>query len=336
MEVLETAHDGFFALDRKWRYVYVNPTVENYARKRKEEMIGRVIWEVFPDAKKTMFYKKYHEAMETGQEFEFEELIDNKWFDIHVVPFKAGIWVFYRDISDRKLADERKDEFIRLASHELKTPITSLKLYAEMLEEMLPAGEAWDYVRHITAQADKLNHLVSEMLDLSRIQLGKIEFKKKNWNLVEIIKEIMPDLRAAAQNYKLEVHYRATQAPIHVDKNRIIQALNNLIENAVKYSLQNKRIILTVGKNNHDAWVAVQDFGIGIDPAYQDQIFDRFFQATGTKGKTFPGLGVGLYLIKIIAEKHRGDITVKSALGQGSTFTFSLPLHVPVLRKIKK
>lgn len=326
VKVLATTHDGFFALDRQWRYLYLNPVVERYERKSKQELLGKVIWEVFPEAKKMLFYRKYHEAMASGQVIEFEEHIDFKWFDIHVIPFDMGIWVFYRDITESKLSDERKDDFIRMASHELKTPITSLKLYAELLRDLVTTDEGYDYIHNINRQADVLNKIITDMLDLSHIELGRLEFKKRTLDLNRLVTEVITNLQKTSPE-RLETKLPAKPLTIHGDQMRLTQALTNLINNAIKYSPGRDRIIITVKKNGRWAEVAIQDFGIGIDPAYQDQIFERFFQATGTKGKAFPGMGIGLYLTKTIVDKHGGKISVESELGLGSTFTLSLPIY---------
>lgn len=324
LNILVNTHDGFFALDRKWRYLYLNPVAERYSRTN--DLLGKVIWQVFPKAKKTLFYQKYHEAMATGKTIEFEEHIDDKWFDIHVLPFKMGIWVFYRDITEHKLIDERKDEFIRMASHELKTPITSLKLYAELLRDIATSDEAYEYIHNINHQADQLNKIISDMLDLSHIELGRLEFKKRDLDLIPLLKELIVNLQKTAPQ-RLQTDFKLKQALIHGDKTRLVQAFTNLINNAIKYSPGRDRIIITVQKNKKNVEVAIQDFGVGIDPAYQHQVFDRFFQAGSTKGKAFSGMGIGLYLTKIITLKHDGDIRVESVLNQGSTFTLSLPIH---------
>jgi signal transduction histidine kinase len=324
LRVLSNTHDGFFALDRKWRYLFLNEVAERYSHKSK--LLGKVIWEIFPDSKKTLFYKKYHEAMESGKMIEFEEHIDHKWFDIHVIPFDMGIWVFYRDITEHKLLDERKDEFIRMASHELKTPITSLKLYAELLRDLVTDSAAYEYIHNINHQADHLNKIITDMLDLSHIELGRLEFKKRDLDLVALLQEVIGNLQKSVPQ-RLETNFKIKTCVVHGDKIRLIQAFTNLINNAVKYSPGCDRIIITVQKDKKNVEVIIQDFGVGIDPAYQNQIFDRFFQASGTKGKVFPGMGIGLYLTKIIATKHKGEIKVTSDLGHGSTFTLSLPIH---------
>lgn len=324
LKVLSNTHDGFFALDRQWRYLFLNPVAERYSHRK--ELVGKVIWEVFPNSKKTLFFEKYHQAMETGEVIEFEEHIDYKWFDIHVIPFDMGIWVFYRDITEQKLFNERKDEFIRMASHELKTPITSLKLYAELLRDLVTTKEGYEYIHNINHQADQLNKIITDMLDLSHIELGRLSFKKRDLDLVALLKEVVNNLQKTVPQ-RLETHFKVDTGLVFGDRSRLIQALTNLINNAVKYSPGCDRVIITAQKNQENIEVLIQDFGVGIDPVHQQQIFDRFFQANSTKGKVFPGMGVGLYLTKTIAIKHGGEIKVKSELGQGSTFTLSLPIQ---------
>ena len=329
---LDNLPDGFFTLDREWRYTYVNKTFEKYENVTRDQILGKVMWEAFPtpDLQRTKYFSYYEQAMTSGQQVAFEEMVDSKWFEVRAFPISDGLAILYRDITDRKLADERKDEFIRLASHELKTPITSLRLYAELLLEQLEDDEEdAEYAQRIIDQSDRLTKLVTEMLDLSRMQLGKLQFKKRPFDLVELVEEVAAPLRPKSVAHKIITDYQATQALVYGDRHRIMEVVSNLIDNALKYSPGKEKIIITVTTTGEKIRFSVQDFGVGIDPAYKDRLFDRFYQAHGTKGKSFPGLGIGLYIAKAIADKHDGTIEVESTLGAGSTFSLLLPRHIP-------
>lgn len=326
---LEHMSDGFFALDREWRFTYANRAFEIYERKKRKEVMGKKIWEAFPESfvAPNHYFSKYQEAVKNNRPLEFEEMTDNKWFEVRVFPDKYGLSVFYRDITDRKLFDERKDEFIRMASHELKTPITSLRLYGELLSEQLSDPEMKVYADRLIDQADKLAKLVTEMLDLSRIQLGKLTFRKRPFDLVAATRDLIKPLATGRDTHRVELELKTRTAPVRGDRERLRQVITNLIDNAIKYSPGKDQVIVTISREGQRVRLGVRDFGVGVDPAYKQRLFDRFYQATGSKESAFPGLGIGLYISKAIAEKHDGDIEVESELGKGATFSLILPLH---------
>lgn len=328
LDILESTNDAFVSLDRDWHFTYLNRHAERIEGKSRNEVIGKKLWEVFPGILRSPFYTRLKEAMETGKSSEVEMLAesDGRWYEIKIFPTSEGVSTYYRDITDRKQFDQRKDEFIRLASHELKTPITSLRLYAELLQSSIPEGELRQYTDKIVDQADKLDGLVSELLDLSRIQVGKMSFKYRSCNLVQLASDVVAAVQKTTPSHHIECQIRAREAWVRGDKLRLQQVLTNLINNAVKYSPDQDRIIFALWRDRKQVHISVQDFGIGIPEGYHDKIFDRFYQVPHTDSESFPGFGIGLYISKVIMEKHGGVLTVQSKVGQGSTFTVSLPL----------
>lgn len=231
------------------------------------------------------------------------------------------------DITQQKELDARKDDFINMASHELKTPITSMKIYLEALRTKLaPKDErAKNVIARIAYQTENLQELVSDLLDVSKIQTGKLTFTKETFSLNDLIHEIVQDVQDSTEKHTITVKAKQ-HVTVYADRFRIYQVLTNLLSNAIKYSPAGGDIKLVLTKENRKAIVSVQDAGIGISKDQQKKIFERLYQVSDAKEKTFPGLGMGLYISKEIMKRHRGSIWVSSERGKGSTFFFTLPL----------
>ncbi len=232
------------------------------------------------------------------------------------------------DITKNKVEEKRKDEFISIASHELKTPLTSVKAFTQLLEKHFSKTKdlkAKNYLRRINNQVDRLNHLVEDLLDVSKIQLGKLELNKQPIKLYEIVDETISDIKTLSEDYDIRVEGN-TNIMVECDKYRIGQVLNNLVNNAIKYSRTNKDIIvkITQSKNNNKTIISVIDHGIGISPEHQKLLFQKFYRVEGQDQSTYAGLGIGLYISYEILKRHNEDIWVESVQGEGSTFSFTL------------
>jgi PAS domain S-box-containing protein len=232
------------------------------------------------------------------------------------------------DITDQKELEARKDDFINMASHELKTPITSMKIYIEFLLQKLKGNKdsrTLKTLHSIGYQTDRLEDIVNNLLDVSRLQTGKLHFSKEKFNLIELVRETMESLQGATKQQTLMME-GSRALTVFADKFRIYQVITNLITNAIKYSYPDSTIKIKVRKTDNKAVVSVQDFGIGIDADQQKKVFERLYQVTNDTKKTFPGFGMGLYISEQIIKRHKGRIWVESEKGKGSTFFFSLPL----------
>ncbi|MGH7203170.1 MAG: sensor histidine kinase [Candidatus Levyibacteriota bacterium] len=232
------------------------------------------------------------------------------------------------DITNQKEIEKQKDDFLSMASHELKTPITSMKMFIDLQSRQLQnikSEKAKYFNNRIKDQANRLKELTNDLLDVSRIQTGKLRFNKEECNLTEIVKDTVEGLSGTTTTHTIQLK-GASKYSILGDKYRIYQVLVNLITNAIKYSPNGKKINVEIRKIKQNVVVSIQDFGIGIRKEQQTRIFDRLYQVTDPNEKTFPGLGLGLYISKEIIEKHKGKIWVESEFGKQSTFFFSLPL----------
>jgi PAS domain S-box-containing protein len=235
---------------------------------------------------------------------------------------------FVLDNSERKDLDKRKDEFISMASHELKTPITSLKGFVSLLQRRVSVREdekALHYLNRMEAQVNKLTTLINDLLDLSKMQTGQLAYREEHFALDELVQEIIENVQETTQTHRLQLIGQSS-AQVPGDRDRIGQVLINLLTNAIKYSPQADSVLIRVARDNNRVLVSVQDFGIGIADEYQQKIFERFYQVTDAEEKTFPGLGIGLYISHEIVRRHGGQMWVESAKGQGATFHMSLPL----------
>jgi len=258
-----------------------------------------------------------------------------RWHHSQAIPFKDGYgnitaWIGTNiDIDDQKKELEKKDEFIGVASHELKTPLTSLKGYIQLMEFQDNLSEAAKiYVTKATSSINKLQHLIDELLDASKIKAGKFKFQKHEFNLTELVSLIVENCTYMYPAYKINKELQE-DIMVYGNDERIEQVLMNLINNAVKYSPYKKEITIRAEKNNEAAVVSVIDYGIGMVNSDQELVFERFYRAN-VHESTMPGLGMGLYISSEIIKEHNGQINVKSKLNEGSVFSFSLPLATKV------
>lgn len=240
------------------------------------------------------------------------------------------------DITDMKRLEQRKDDFIKMASHELKTPITSINGYVQLLLNIyndtddqklhLAKQTVKSSLNTIAKQVTKLTRLVSELLDLSKIESGKLELHKTEFNLADLVEETVQDVRHTTSKHAIIVH-NEFEGKIVADKDRIAQVVMNFLTNAIKYSPNGDSVEVFVEGDTSFASVRVKDYGIGIDKKDHQRIFERFYRVEGRSEQTFPGFGIGLFIASEIVHRHNGTITVKSQKGRGAEFILTLPLQ---------
>lgn len=231
------------------------------------------------------------------------------------------------DITQRLELERNKEDFISVASHELKTPVTSIKGYLHLLKKDFEGkdGKVFDFLSKMDIQVDKLRGLVQDLLDLSKIRAGKLTYKKERFEIGKLVKEVVDDLQRI-NKHKIVLN-NGVDRKISGDKDRIGHVLTNLINNAIKYSPNSDKIIVSICQaDKKNIEIKVRDFGIGVRKDEIKKIFDRFYKVRDFKDKTFPGLGIGLYLSREIILRHKGKIWVKSQRGKGSIFGFTLPI----------
>ncbi len=221
-----------------------------------------------------------------------------------------------------------RDDFISVASHELKTPVTSVKIFTQVL--LKHAKKAADEksitsLEKMDKQIDKLTDLIYNLLNISKIQSGRLEFEKKSFVFDDMITEVIDVMQHMAVAHKIILKGKSN-CMLYGDEDRLSQVVSNLISNAIKYSPHANKVVISVAVKGEHVKVSVRDFGIGMNKEHLDKVFGRFYRVSSNEDKTFPGLGIGLYISKEIINRHNGKLWVGSTEGGGSTFHFTIPL----------
>jgi len=235
------------------------------------------------------------------------------------------------DIQALKEEEQRKSGFVSMLSHELKTPVTSIKGHVQLLLRNLEreAESALGLkfkpsLTRINRLIIQLTGLIGDMLDLSRIESGRLDLRKEPFLLDELLNEVVEDFRLSDQQHRFNL---SAEKDIRViaDRNKISQVLINLISNAIKYAPSSDQVDISLQVSAQNVLVGIRDYGIGIDEKDHDKIFERFYRVEGQSELHYNGFGIGLYLVKSIMDYHGGSISIESVKGKGSTFTVHLP-----------
>ncbi|HEV2832920.1 MAG TPA: PAS domain S-box protein [Hanamia sp.] len=217
-----------------------------------------------------------------------------------------------------------RDDFIVMTSHELKTPLTVILANLQILQQLMEADKNVSFVNTSLKQILKLSALVSNLLDVSKIQSGKLELNTSLFNLEMLVKEIVINLQKTAKNHRLVFKDKAQKLIVNADHGRIEQVIINFISNAIKYMPSSGDIIIETYKNNGNVILSVRDTGIGIPEKDLNNIFLRFYRVSGS-ASSFSGSGIGLFVSSEIIKAHSGRIWAESKMGEGSVFYFSIP-----------
>jgi len=319
---------------------YFSKTVYDYSGLTPQQ-ITEVGWLqiVHPDDREENIIQWKH-SVGSGEPFLFEHRFRRKdgeyrWQLSRAIPQKDAkdniqMWVgTSTDIDDIKKHDQQKDDFIKMASHELKTPVTTIKGYIQLLLKMNSHGKdpfLSASLQTIDKQIYKLTKLITDLLDVTKIETGSLQLNKERFFIGDTIKEIAEELETTVQTHKIKVQLHANPA-VYADKDRIAQVIVNLFTNAIKYSPKAGEIIVSLNTIGDNLLISVKDFGIGISKEDQARVFERFYRAAGKDEKTFPGFGIGLFIVNEILALHNGKIWVESEKDKGSVFYVSLPVN---------
>lgn len=238
------------------------------------------------------------------------------------------------DVSAQVELERRKDDFMSMASHELKTPVTSIKGYTQLLIRKFEREGMHEPVAYLTRmdhQIDKLTRLIRDLLDVSKIQRGKLDYEETPIDIDALVRETIESVQQTTTTHILVLH-STSQATVLGDSERLSQVLINLLSNAIKYSPQADHVDVRLEASSHTVIISIQDYGVGIAKEHQDKLFERFYRVYENSNKLFPGLGIGLHISYEIVKRHHGEITLMSEVGKGSTFFVTLPFapHIEV------
>jgi GAF domain-containing protein/DNA-binding response OmpR family regulator/nitrogen-specific signal transduction histidine kinase len=342
--ILEGVADGVMVSDDEGRVILFNAAAEHVLEIPREQVLGRSTKEMLglygSQGRSWLAAIDEWAANPRGHapgDFTAEELtVGDRIVSVHVSPVIMGAEYLgtvsvFRDVTAEVEADRAKSEFVSTVSHELRTPMTSIKGYADLLL-MGAVGELADQQEHfvtiIRNNADRLTALVNDLLDISRIETGRVELNLRAVSMSEVVKSVMATLEARAQERDLELRVDIPEdlPAVWGDSDRITQILTNLVGNAIQYTPSGGSICTSARVNQRMLEVAVADTGIGISEENLEKVFDRFFRADNPFVQETSGTGLGLAITTSLVRMHGGDIWVESEVGEGSTFSFTLPL----------
>lgn len=338
--IVDTVREPLVVLDGKLRVISANRSFYNIFHVKKKETEGRLIYKlgngqwnnpklrhllenIIPQ--KTFFqdFEIEHEFPEIGKRtvcLNARKVVQKN----NNVPMML---LAIEDITEKKHIEQQKDDFISIASHELKTPVTSMKAYTQLLQKhplITKDKKASFMLEKMDSQMNRLTELVASFMNVYKMRSGKLRLKKQRFQLEELIAEVVGNFQYTISSHIVEIT-KSTKVMVYADKARIHQVLVNLISNAIKYSPGADKVTVSQNLDIGKVIVSVQDSGMGIPNEEQHKIYDRFFRAKGKKESSIPGLGLGLYISAEIVKQHGGELWAKSKEGKGSTFYFSLP-----------
>lgn len=320
------------------KVVYFNDRIVEYEGIEKLDD-GSWNWEglIHPDDLPSTF-SDWNKAVAYGSVFVREHRLQMtgakyRWHLSRIIPYEdeqghISKWIgTATDIDDLKQMAMRKDDFLSVASHELRTPITSIKAYSQLLVNTYQHSKD-EFLKNALAklevQANKMTKLVTDFLKLSKIEADKLQLNKETFCINDLVNEIVADIQLVSVNHKIIVE-ESEPANVTADRERIAQVITNFLNNAVKYSPGAEQIVVSIKHDNNRITVSVTDKGVGIKPEEHCKIFDRFYRAKSNGSIPVSGFGIGLYISTEIVQRHNGEIGVNSEEGKGSTFYFTLP-----------
>jgi len=251
----------------------------------------------------------------------FFPIIDDEGQDL-------GYGITLRDATREKALDKMKLRLLSTISHELRTPLASIKGFATTLlrrDVEWDARAQRDFLQIIDEESDRLAELVGDLLDMSRIEAGALSIQKQEIDVLKLLRKAVDAVEMHAENHAFRLEAPERVPPVVADPRRIRQVVHNLLDNALKYSPEGGQITVAAVSAPEHLTISVRDQGVGIPLKYHDQVFERFFQVDSASMRHTGGSGLGLAICKSIVEAHGGRIWVESEVGQGSTFTFTLP-----------
>jgi len=338
VEVLETMGDIFFALDPQWRLALVNRNYEKWTRTRREDTVGRIFWELYPDAAEpdSVYWREYHRCSQERVAVQFLDFYAplGFWADVRAHPTAdGGIAVFIRDVSAEKRAEEslrRQTEFeqqlIGIVSHDLRNPLNAILLSSSILKrgEELSDKDLNGVVR-IQNAAERAARMVSDLLDFTQARLGGgIPIEPRPADLRALTRNVIDEVEAAYPGRELVVsHEGETQG--YWDPDRLAQVLQNLATNALKYSPEES--VVRVTTSGQDGWtsLSVHNSGAPISAQLLPGIFEPLRRGTSDVDHSGRSIGLGLYIVKQVVDAHKGTVEVRSDDASGTTFTVRLP-----------
>jgi len=342
--------EGVIDVDQNQKILHINDAAAKLLSVNTLESTGKAVWQEVRHSEITQaldeairnqtVVKTQIKLMFPGSQKEDESVVDIYAASLSDDSGKPiGAVVVLHDISELKSLERIRTDFVANASHELKTPITAIRALSESVidDESIDRETLLHFMNRIHSQSIRLSQLVGDLMALSRLEVdfGKSLFTTINMNV--LLRSSIKLAETAIEQKHQQLVFNCPEDNIFVkgDRQNISQLIDNLIDNAIKYTPENGQIGVTLSlENNSNMLLEVSDTGIGISPQYQQRIFERFYRVDKARSRSLGGTGLGLAIVKNIAEKHGGSIQLKSQVGRGSTFSYRMPLAEPLEQDI--
>ncbi|MCK4274086.1 MAG: PAS domain S-box protein [Dehalococcoidales bacterium] len=340
------------------RLQYTNPQFQKITGYTQKELLGRELLSLVAIEDSDVVRSCTAFTLQEDNPYPCEYRILNKtgqikWVMQTVCPIhyegREAILGNLMDITERKYLERKvieyeelskmKSDLLATVSHELRTPLSTIKGYSTMIldySSRLGSDETMDYLKSIDNSADRLTKLVDNLLDTSRMEAGLLKLERSPTNISQLIQKVAAEAGIRAGDHKIITKLNDKLPRLNIDVKRIRQVLDNLIDNAIKYSPQGTEVLISAKKNGRELLVSINDQGAGIPAEELTGIFDRMYRIEQRLSSDVDGMGLGLYICQGLVEAHGGRIWAESTVGQGSTIQFTLPITSTVKRKMKR
>ncbi len=339
--ILSSAGEGIVELSPEGAVTYINPGAMSMTGFERQELLGQPFASVLTQESGPQFVEEMQKHAEVDR-WSCELMMRRKngdpfWVRVSANTIRDADWkplglvLVTTDIMHLKELDRMKTEFVSMVSHELRTPLTSIKGYVSMLREgelgeMTP--EQHEFLDITLENADRLMGLINDLLDISRIESGRLSLALSEFEFGDVIKAVRSDMRAMGETKQIKTVVEGDAKPVRVraDRDRVVQILANLLSNAYKYSPEGTTVRIRTHVDQRFARIQVVDQGMGLSEQDLAKLFTKFFRTEAAKQRGISGTGLGLSISRQLVEMQGGEMSVKSEIGHGSTFAFTLPL----------
>jgi len=331
-KILETLREGVLVVRQDTRILASNAAAYNAFARRNGALEEKRLSEVIRDFS---LHEAFRRALQSGETSDIElEIpgIEKRKYDVHIAPIQLdninGAIGFFHDITQIEHLEKVRQEFLSNISHELRTPLTSIMAFVETLEDGAIEDKENNqrFLSVIRKNAQRMHHLIDDILELSTIETGKINLELKQTNLAAHVEEVFTNLSTKANDRRIKlINEVPDDVRVFADVVRLEQMLTNLIDNAIKFNRAKGSVTVSCTENGTKDIISVADTGEGISGEHQTRIFERFYRTDRARSREIGGTGLGLAIVKHLARLHGGEVSVASTLTKGTIFSIELP-----------
>lgn len=333
--LIENMGSSLLLIDSKGYIILLNRTFKEVFRLKNEDLLNQLYYEVIPHREiSDLIEEIVMTEHKIKRQLHLPIEIERRYFEVYGVPILGmneewkGILLVFHDITEIKKLEQVRKDFVANVSHELKTPVTSIKGFTETLLDGAKEDKvALDqFLKIILEESDRLQTLILDLLELSKIEQQGYTLSIRNMNINQVVNEVLPILDRKAKEKNIQLVVKGTEKEIHMegDFHRLKQILINLVSNAISYTPNHGVITISIMERVNSVVISISDTGIGIAQREIPRIFERFYRVDKARSRNSGGTGLGLAIVKHLVEAHKGSIKVESKIGKGTTFTIEL------------